>query len=105
MSEGAAGVRWECETDKEGRRGYWRKVDRVYRAATVTLTLRRWGKGVWGMRRLTLWVVGNMMSSGEIQVSAGTRQRRVYLRKRFQISESSLAAKQSRTTRGHDGLG
>lgn len=49
-------------------------------------------KGVWGMNGLTLRITREIMSSGEIQVSTGMRQRRMYLRQSFQ---GFLAAEQA----------
>lgn len=58
---------------------------------TMAQALRSRAKGVWGMSTLTLRMIRGIMSLGEIQVSAGVRQRSVYLRQSFQISESFLA--------------
>lgn len=63
--------------------------------------LRFWGKGVWGVRHLEN-DEGNYVIRGNPEVSAGMRERSVYLRQHFQISESfsALRTRQREDRRG-----
>lgn len=68
--------------------GERRKVHRELQ--TMAPDLRFWRKGVWGTRHLEN-DEGNYVIRGNPEVSAGMRERSVYLRQHFQISESFLA--------------